>query len=51
MSIFNKILRAREKQAELSVHAHLASYDDATLSRLGVARKELKSGGYVNYFM
>ncbi len=51
MGIITKILRAREKQAELSVHAHLASFDDAALSRIGIKRKQLKTGGNMNFFM
>lgn len=51
MSIFSKLLRAREKQAELSVHAYLAQFDDSTLSRMGVKRKNLKTGGSVNHFL
>lgn len=51
MTMFNKILQAREKQAQLCVHAHLATLDDATLTRIGVNRKELKAGGRMNFFM
>ena len=45
------VMRAREKQAELSVHAYLSSFDDKTLSNLGVKRSELKRGGSVNFFI
>lgn len=48
---FGNMLRAREKQAELSVHAYLAQFDDAALARMGVSRKSLKKGGRVNYFL
>jgi len=51
MTMFKKILRAREKQAELNVHAHLATLDDVALARIGVKRKELKAGGRMNFFM
>ncbi len=48
---FGKMMRVREKQAELSVHAYLASLDDATLTQIGVRRDSLKAGGNVNYFL
>lgn len=51
MSMFSNLIRAREKQAELSVHAYLAQFDDSTLSRMGVNRKALKKGGSVNHFI
>jgi len=51
MNMFSKILHAREKQAELCVHAHLATFNDATLSSMGYKRKDLKKGGHVNFFM
>lgn len=51
MSMFSNLIKAREKQAELSVHAYLAQFDDNTLSRMGVNRKNLKSGGTVNHFL
>ncbi len=51
MSMFSNLIKAREKEAELSVHAYLAQFDDSTLSRMGVNRKSLKSGGRVNHFL
>lgn len=42
---------AREKQAQLSVHAYLAQFDDASLENMGVKRHELKKGGSVNHFL
>ena len=48
---FERFVRVRQKQAELSVHAYLSTMDDATLTRLGVNRKELKRGGSVNHFL
>ena len=48
---FEHLLRAREKQAQLSVHAYLAQFDDVTLARLGMNRKDLKKGGSINHFM
>ena len=48
---FESLLRAREKQAQLSVHAYLAQFDDAKLARLGVYRSQLKSGGSINHFI
>ncbi|MEM9280046.1 MAG: hypothetical protein AAGA76_15885 [Pseudomonadota bacterium] len=48
---FGKLLRTRERQAQLSVHAYLAQFDDATLARLGMKREELKTGGSVNHFI
>lgn len=51
MSMFAKLIKSREKQAELSVHAYLSQFDDATLSRIGVSRKNLKKGGVVNHFL
>ena len=48
---FERFVRVRERQAELSVHAYLATMDDATLNRLGVNRKSLKKGGSVNHFL
>lgn len=47
----DRFMRVREKQAELSVHAYLASLDDATLGRMGISRKNLKKGGRVNHFI
>lgn len=51
MSIFSKLMKSREKQAELSVHAYLSQFDDATLSRIGYNRKSLKTGGQINHFL
>lgn len=51
MSMFSNLIKAREKQAELSVHAYLAQFDDNTLSRMGVNRKNLKTGGSINHFL
>ena len=51
MSMFSNLIKAREKQAELSVHAYLAQFDDSTLSRMGVNRKSLKTGGSINHFI
>ena len=51
MSMFERLIKAREKQAQLSVHAHLATFDDETLSKIGVNRKDLKKGGTINFFM
>lgn len=51
MSIFSSLMKSREKQAELSVHAYLAQFDDATLNRIGVKRTELKKGGQINHFL
>jgi len=51
MSIFSNLLKAREKHAELSVHAYLSQFDDTTLSRMGVNRKDLKKGGSINHFL
>ena len=48
---FGQLLRAREKQAERSVHAYLATLDDASLKRAGFNRNELKSGGRINHFL
>ena len=48
---FDRLMRARQKQAELSVHAYLATMDDATLKRLGFSRDKLKKGGSVNHFI
>ncbi|MDJ0613516.1 MAG: hypothetical protein QNJ29_07540 [Rhizobiaceae bacterium] len=48
---FERLMRVREKQAQLSVHAYLATLDDATLTRVGVSRSELKKGGRVNHFV
>ncbi|MEM7290163.1 MAG: hypothetical protein AAF412_07330 [Pseudomonadota bacterium] len=48
---FDKLIRVREKQAQLSVHAYLASLDDSTLNRAGIKRDALKKGGQINYFM
>jgi len=45
------IMRAREKQAQLSVDAYLAQFDDASLASFGVSRTSLKKGGSVNYFI
>jgi len=50
-NLMNKTIRARELQAQRSVHAYFAQFDDATLARLGMKREELKKGGSVNYFM
>jgi len=46
-----KFMRVREKAAQLSVHAYLASLDDSTLKNIGVNRKDLKKGGRVNHFV
>ncbi len=51
MSMFSNLIKAREKQAELCVHAYLSQFDDATLTRMGVNRKSLKTGGSVNHFL
>ncbi len=51
MSLFDNILRARQEQAELSVHAYLAGLDNKTLKTLGVNRKDLKKGGRINHFL
>jgi len=48
---FEKLMRVREKQAQLSVHAYLATLDDATLTRAGLKRSELKKGGQINHFV
>ena len=48
---FGRLLRAREKQAERSVHAYLATLDDAALKRVGFERSELKAGGSINHFI
>ena len=48
---FERLLRTREKQAQLSVHAYLAQFDDATLARLGMRRDQLKKGGNINHFL
>ena len=48
---FERFVRVREKQAELSVHAYLATMDDATLNRLGLTRGKLKKGGSINHFI
>ncbi|MEM9333173.1 MAG: hypothetical protein AAGA53_17755 [Pseudomonadota bacterium] len=48
---FESLLRTREKQAQLSVHAYLAQLDDGTLARLGMKREELKKGGSINHFI
>lgn len=48
---FENVLRAREKQAQLSVHAYLAQFDDATLARFGMKREQLKKGGNINHFI
>ncbi|MBO6816014.1 MAG: hypothetical protein JJ891_14235 [Rhizobiaceae bacterium] len=45
------LMRAREKQAQLSVHAYLAQFDDESLNSLGVKRSQLKRGGSVNHFI
>lgn len=49
--MFSNLIKAREKQAVLSVHAYLAQFDDSTLSRMGVNRKSLKTGGSINHFI
>lgn len=48
---FQRYMKAREKTAQLSVHAYLATLDDVTLSRLNYKRADLKKGGRVNYFI
>lgn len=48
---FGRFMRINERQAELSVHAYLASLDDATLGRMGVNRNNLKKGGRINHFI
>ncbi len=48
---FERLLRTREKQAQLSVHAYLSQFDDAKLARLGINRNQLKPGGSINYFL
>lgn len=48
---FERFMRVRQKQAELSVHAYLATMDDATLKRLGMRREDLKKGGTINHFI
>ncbi|MGI9352293.1 MAG: hypothetical protein ACR2O3_12080 [Rhizobiaceae bacterium] len=48
---FERLLRSREKQAQLSVHAYLAQFDDATLARFGMKRNQLKKGGQINHFI
>ena len=48
---FGQLLNAREKQAERSVHAYLATLDDASLKRIGFNRSELKTGGRINHFI
>ena len=48
---FERLMQVREKQAQLSVHAYLATLDDATLTRAGVKRSELKKGGRINHFV
>ena len=48
---FDRFIKGREKKAELIVHAYLASLDDATLTRLGVSRKDLKPGGRMTHFI
>lgn len=48
---FERLMRVREKQAQLSVHAYLATLDDATLTRVGMKRQDLKKGGRVNHFV
>ena len=48
---FGNLMRQRERQAKLSVHAYLASLDDASLTRVGFKRSELKTGGRINHFM
>lgn len=51
MSFFGNVLKARQEKAARDVHAYLAQFDDAQLNRLGYDRKQLKSGGSVNYFL
>lgn len=48
---FQRFVQVREKQAQLSVHAYLATLDDSTLQRLGVNRANLKKGGRLNHFI
>ncbi len=48
---FQRMMRVREKHAQLSVHAYLATLDDATLTRAGIKRSELKKGGQINHFV
>ncbi len=48
---FGNLLRAREKQAQLSVHAYLAQLDDARLASMGGKRSQLKTGGKINHFL
>lgn len=48
---FQRMMRVREKQAQLSVHAYLATLDDAMLTRAGIKRSELKKGGQINHFV
>lgn len=48
---FERMMRVREKQAQLSVHAYLATLDDATLTRAGIKRGDLKKGGQINHFV
>ncbi len=48
---FRNLMRAREHEAVLSVHAYLATLDDDTLSRAGYKRSQLKRGGSVNHLI
>lgn len=48
---FERLIRTRQRQAELSVHAYLAQFDDAKLAGLGIKRKDLKVGGTINHFL
>ncbi len=48
---FGRLMQVREKQAQLSVHAYLATLDDATLTRAGLKRADLKKGGRINHFV
>ena len=48
---FRSLMKAREREAMLSVHAYLATLDDATLTKAGFNRAQLKRGGMINHLI
>ena len=50
-SAFERIIKARERQAQLYVNGILLNFDDETLARSGFDRAELKKRAATRYFL
>lgn len=47
--LMNRIVEARQRQAQRAINAYLLSLDDTSLERLGYERDELEKDGAAGY--